>query len=349
MKRSGMRVACCVLLAAGAFGQRGFDFDGAGPSGWQGYFPSTGPVNWTSPGGDLLGSLHTTLHFAGGVATAIEIGSGAPLAITPDAHGWMPPPLPIFPNEQVDVTGMQLSLAAPQTPVAAGGGFSATLTAMFVAGTLDVSGPYGNSTTPLAGISAPAEVVIGQVWASGTDLHLSLDVVAQFAIPSALGPLIVDLDGTFLGDWIWPTPASYCTAGTSSGGCTATIGFSGVPSASAGSGFDMLVTNVEGQKAGLVFYGVGGASASPWSPNSTSFLCVKSPSQRSSAQQSGGAAGACDGTLQLDWNAYIASHPAALGVPFQGGEVVWAQAWYRDPPAPKTTNLSDGLTFTVAP
>jgi hypothetical protein len=53
--------------------------------------------------------------------------------------------------------------------------------------------------------------------------------------------------------------------------------------------------------------------------------------------------------LSIDWNAYIASHPSALGQPFAGGETVWAQAWFRDPPAPKTTNLSDGLVFVVGP
>jgi hypothetical protein len=29
--------------------------------------------------------------------------------------------------------------------------------------------------------------------------------------------------------------------------------------------------------------------------------------------------------------------------------VIDAQAWFRDPPAPKTTNLSDGREFTVVP
>ena len=31
------------------------------------------------------------------------------------------------------------------------------------------------------------------------------------------------------------------------------------------------------------------------------------------------------------------------------GEVIDVQTWYRDPPASKTTNLSNGLQFTVAP
>jgi hypothetical protein len=31
------------------------------------------------------------------------------------------------------------------------------------------------------------------------------------------------------------------------------------------------------------------------------------------------------------------------------GQKVYAQAWYRDPPAPKTTNLSNAIELTVGP
>ena len=41
--------------------------------------------------------------------------------------------------------------------------------------------------------------------------------------------------------------------------------------------------------------------------------------------------------------------PSGLGNPVVGGETVWAQGWFRDPPSPKTTNLSNGLMFTVQP
>jgi hypothetical protein len=36
-------------------------------------------------------------------------------------------------------------------------------------------------------------------------------------------------------------------------------------------------------------------------------------------------------------------------VPFTVGQVVDAQAWLRDPPAPNTTNLSDALEFSLCP
>lgn len=148
-----------------------------------------------------------------------------------------------------------------------------------------------------------------------------------------------------------PAVQVYCTAGTTSNGCLPSIAGSGTPSASAGSGFTISIANVEGQKSGLIFYGLDNSSWSPlpWSAGSTSFLCVKPPVQRSGTQSSGGSAGACDGTLSLDWNAFVAASPGALGVPFQGTETVYAQGWFRDPAAPKTTNLSDGLQFDVSP
>jgi hypothetical protein len=142
---------------------------------------------------------------------------------------------------------------------------------------------------------------------------------------------------------------AYCTPGTTTNGCTPTLSGSGTPSASASSGFTVTASGVEGQKQGIVFYGVGGQLAQPWALGSTSFLCVKSPVQRTFVQSSGGTFGACDGMLTMDWNAYVATHPGALGTPFSAGDAVDAQAWFRDPPAPNTTNLSNAIQWTTCP
>ncbi|MCC7009750.1 MAG: hypothetical protein IT184_13155 [Acidobacteria bacterium] len=147
------------------------------------------------------------------------------------------------------------------------------------------------------------------------------------------------------------TPTSYCTAGTTTAGCTAQIGATGTPSISAASGFTLAVNGVEGQRTGLIFYGTdnSGFTPAPWSASSSSFLCVKPPTQRTPSQTSGGTTGACDGSFTLDWLAFLATHPSALGQPFQAGTTVYAQAWFRDPPAPKTTNLSDALQLVTLP
>jgi hypothetical protein len=139
---------------------------------------------------------------------------------------------------------------------------------------------------------------------------------------------------------------NYCTAGVSTNGCVPVINAIGVPSATAPSGFNLTVTNVEGQKQGLFFYGVSGRKALPWF-GGNSFLCIGSPTQRTPVQSSNGTANACDGVFALDWNDFMFTHPTAVGQPLQPGTVVDMQVWYRDPPSPATTNLSAGVEFIV--
>jgi len=105
---------------------------------------------------------------------------------------------------------------------------------------------------------------------------------------------------------------------------------------------------VEGQKSGLFFYGV---SPLPqlWCASGTSFLCVKAPTARTATQVTGGAVSQCNGSLQLDWNAFVAATPGALGAPFSAGSRVFVQGWFRDPPSWKGTNLSDAIALTFAP
>lgn len=118
---------------------------------------------------------------------------------------------------------------------------------------------------------------------------------------------------------------------------------------SATSGFTTRPEQAEVRGAGLVVCGPGGANAQAWQPGSSSLLCVKGPLQRTIATNSGGASGACDGAIELDWLAYLAAAPLALGEPFSANTVVNAQCWFRDPSAPGTTNLSNALQFTTCP
>ena len=147
----------------------------------------------------------------------------------------------------------------------------------------------------------------------------------------------------------YAAPVTYCTAGVTADGCVASISGTGNPDANAGSGFTIAVTNVEGGEWGMLFYGISGIRPhDPWG-TSSSFLCVRNPVQRTGLQHAGGSHPGCDGNLALDWNAYIASNPTAIGVPFVGGETVWAQGWFRDTLSVKTTSLSDALMFVVSP
>jgi hypothetical protein len=148
------------------------------------------------------------------------------------------------------------------------------------------------------------------------------------------------------------TPVVYCTAKLNSLGCTPTIGFSGVPSATAGSGFIVTATNVINNKNGLLFYGVTGQVAGPFQGGT---LCVKPPIKRTGSINSGGnpPPNDCSGIYALDMNAFAVSPGppiplAALQLP---GTVVDCQWWGRDPgfAAPNNTTLSNGLEYTVCP
>ena len=145
-------------------------------------------------------------------------------------------------------------------------------------------------------------------------------------------------------------PVSYCTAGTSASGCQATLSASGTASATAGSGFTLSASSVEGQKDGLFFFGSNGRQANPWG-SGTSFQCVVPPVFRGGLLAGSGAVGACDGTLAQDLNAlWCPSCPRPAKNP-GAGATVQAQLWYRDPlsTSNQTTSLSDAIEFTVAP
>lgn len=161
-------------------------------------------------------------------------------------------------------------------------------------------------------------------------------------------PYSASYSGSIALDLTCGTMTSYCTAGTTTSGCLAQIQGSGTPSASASSGFALDVIQMEGAAQGLIFYGVSGRAAAPWGTTS-SFVCVKSPTQRTAAQGGGGTPGACDGALHLDWNSFVSSTPGALGAPFSAGQLVQAQGWFRDPPSPKSTMLSNAVEFAVCP
>jgi hypothetical protein len=181
----------------------------------------------------------------------------------------------------------------------------------------------------------------------------------QLPLPSSAGPgdVLVAKPGTSgaalsnafpFDPTVCSEPAVYCTPKTNSLGCASSIGWSGMPSASAGSGFVVNSTNVLNQVFGILFYGKDGPASAPFQGG---FLCVRMPLVRTPVQSSGGSpqpATDCTGSFALDFNAWIASgqDPSLVA-----GSAVWAQYWSRDPgfAPPQNTNLSDGLAFAVCP
>jgi hypothetical protein len=196
--------------------------------------------------------------------------------------------------------------------------------------------------------SAPMEFVGGQLFRGEIRGDVAGTIEYRVRATDEHGNVGLSTEKSYVATGCTGNVFAYCTAGTTTNNCRATISGNGTPSATATSGFTIDVTTVEGNRSGLIFYGVSGQSASPWGTG-TSFKCVASPTQRTGNQTSGGTDGACDGAFTLDFNDYAATNPGVLGWPFSAGQVIDAQAWFRDPPAPKTTNLSNGLEFTLCP
>lgn len=120
----------------------------------------------------------------------------------------------------------------------------------------------------------------------------------------------------------------------------------GTPSATATSGFDIVVQAVDGRRYGTIFYGFYPAAVQ-WAPFSPSYRCVASPVNRTGVLDSGGTNGQCDGEFRLDFNAWMTANPGAIGAPFVTGQAFYTQGWFRDPGAPKQTNLSNALRFSL--
>ena len=167
-------------------------------------------------------------------------------------------------------------------------------------------------------------------------IQIMTAVVAGFA--TANGVQIVPATGGCTGN-----PAVYCTAKVNSLGCTPSIGSTGLPSASAASGFVIQTTNVLDNKIGIFFYSKSGSNNTPFRGG---ILCAQQPLARTPPQNSGGSTSSCSGVYTLDFNAYTASgaDPALVA-----GQDVWVQTWALDPGSPIPTSLSNALTFVICP
>jgi hypothetical protein len=143
-----------------------------------------------------------------------------------------------------------------------------------------------------------------------------------------------------------PVLVNYCTAGVSAAGCQALLSASGIPSASAASGFVVQATGLGPNVSGAFFWGTNGPQANTWG-NGTSWMCALPPVSRG-AVVAASAGAACSATLAYDltahWQAKPASNPGA-------GTLTHLQLWYRDPlnTSNQKTSLSDGLEFTACP
>jgi hypothetical protein len=141
-----------------------------------------------------------------------------------------------------------------------------------------------------------------------------------------------------------PAPLVYCTSQTNSLGCAPSIGSSGIASATSASPCFVTCSNQINQRAGFLFYGYAPRSH----PYQGGFLCVQSPTRRTTPQNSGGSSSGldCAGTFSYELNALIQSGVDPALAP---GTFVYGQYWSRDPAAASTANRSDAVRLAIAP
>lgn len=162
---------------------------------------------------------------------------------------------------------------------------------------------------------------------------------ASNLVPGDSG-LVIDI---FVRECDVASPAVYCAAKLSASGCEPAMSFLGTPSASAGTGFRLCAEELVSGQPALILY-----SARPAYQRAlgSGVLCLAAPVTRTPPVTSGGGASACDGTLDFDMNAWIASGvDPALGA----GETGYAQVWCRDPLDPFQGTLSDAVAFLIGP
>ncbi len=149
-----------------------------------------------------------------------------------------------------------------------------------------------------------------------------------------------------------PPPVAYCAPlGPSAGGCMPTISATANPDAAHSNVCLISVANVDGQRSGILYYGAQGPTLKSWCAGGVgnSKMCVKAPTQRTSAQNTGGTLNQCDGSLMLDWNVWQLAHPSSLGNPWFAGSQAHVQGWFRSPADCKTTFLTQAIELTYQP
>jgi Tol biopolymer transport system component len=138
----------------------------------------------------------------------------------------------------------------------------------------------------------------------------------------------------------------FCYPTQSLQGCLPWISGQGQPSASASSGHTIDVHKTLNDQLGLFVYGTSGSQAIAFA---NGFFCLQGPLTRLPAQPTGGSlppTADCTGSLQLDFNAQIAT---GLDPLLTAGTSVYVQSWTRDPSHPAGAILSDALAFVVGP
>lgn len=162
------------------------------------------------------------------------------------------------------------------------------------------------------------------------------------ALPNDPDASIGDI-GYYAFDANYAPLSTYCVGKLNSGGCTAQIAGSGLPSATSAGTFQVTATLALPGTFGVLAYGFAQGAL----PFQGGTLCIAGAIRRTPIQAASGS-GACGGVLAFEFNSFIQS---AIDPSLTPGTLVYAQWWYRDAfdPAGFSSSLSNALCFGIAP
>jgi len=217
----------------------------------------------------------------------------------------------------------------------------------------DFGSATGTVTLFTGTVGAPAEAVVGTsgpLSGAGTyelDTQRSGSVASWFrAYATNTGLTEVAYSNPVFFRVASADPTVYCTAKTASGGCVPSLAWSGTPSATLATPFDVVATDVVNQKPGLAILALAPGAI----PFQGATLCVTPPTQRGPITFSAGnpPPDDCSGALATDVNALIQSGFSPI---LTSGTTIHTQVWFRDPQDGTGfgTGLSNALRFTIQP
>jgi hypothetical protein len=141
-----------------------------------------------------------------------------------------------------------------------------------------------------------------------------------------------------------PQVEGYCSASSTSAGCTPKISWSGHPSASAHWGLEIICSDVQNYSPGILLVGIGGRAASPFAGGT---LCLAPPwfaAPQVPARGTPPPAADCSGAWITDLNTFLFDQ-----LPLTSGQRVQVQWFGRDPDAPAIAQHSAALEIVYMP
>lgn len=161
---------------------------------------------------------------------------------------------------------------------------------------------------------------------------------------NVLPGVMSQLERVWVRDLTGLTPTRYCSPQVGSTGCAPRLDTRGHSSATSGGAFLVGVTQIEPQRAGLLFFGTRGPDSAPFHGGT---LCVAPPLRRTRPQYSISVAPPpCGGQFAYDFNRLF-NVPSDVTLKY--GDRLWVQAWIRDSVLPGGAQLSDALELVIGP